>query len=363
LDLSACASGSVRVCWDQWENWGNQLEDSDRLYFQFSGNGGASWSGMYLAFKNDIGSTPQYFSYTVPSAYLTSNFKFRFYLQNFGGDYEYCYVDNFAVTQAMAAADTSVVFKINDDQVYLDGEGDPQTGDEELTASKFSVLENEPGEYSYACYRDVTRLVSEYSNQGDHENRTGNGKYTVGGVDADTGDQWSYAGWSLIIIYSSSETHGHQLYLYDEFVYSDSDSYQIINVDFDGDGEPGGTITGFIVPEPIFGEEYAATLTCFVGEGDDCWEPDSLKFNDQYLYNNDSPYDNVWNSQSPGMSEDGVDIDTFNITWASGILEPGDSSAQLDMLTKVDSWNLVYMILSLRSETVTGGTVHYVIHG
>jgi len=31
--------------------------------------------------------------------------------------------------------------------------------------------------------------------------QTGNGKYTVGGVDADTDDEWSYAGWSLIIIW------------------------------------------------------------------------------------------------------------------------------------------------------------------
>ena len=62
------------------------------------------------------------------------------------------------------------------------------------------------------------------------------------------------------------------------------------------------------------------------------------------------------------MSEDGVDIDTFYVTWASGLLEPGDSSAQLDLITGVDSWNLVYIILSLRSETTTGGTVHYIIH-
>jgi hypothetical protein len=368
LDLSSHDPGMVKVCWEHWEE--GSLEwwppsSADALKFQFSGDGGENWSSTYTAFSGNIGDTPQHFSYTVPSAYLTSNFKFRFYLQNFGGDDEYCHVDNFAITETVCAADTSVIFKINGDQVYIDGQGDPQIDEDEIqeiTASQSSILENEPGEYSYACYCDVTQLVKEFSNQGEHQNHTGNGVYTVGGVYAETGNQWSYAGWSLVIIYESPETYGHQLYLYDEFVYSDCNDYEIINVDFDGDGEPGGTITGFIVPEPIWGEKFAATLTCFVGEGDECWAPDSLKFNGDYLFNDESPWNNVWNSASPGMSEDGVDIDTFYITWDSHLLEPGDSSAQLDLLTKVDSWNLVYIILSLRSETITGGTVHYVIH-
>ena len=357
LDLSSYASGTAKVSWDQWEE--GSLESSDALRFQFSGDGGSNWSNMITAFSNDIGSTPQYFSYTIPDEHLTNDFKFRFYLQNFGGSGEYCHVDNFAVAEMIFTADTSVIFKINDDQVYIDGEGDPQIGDEEITASKSSVLENEPGECSYACYLDVSKLVKEFSDLGDDENHTGNGKYTVSGVDADTGNQWSYAGWSLIIIYSSPETAGHQLYLYDDFVYSGMDQ----NVDFDGDGEPGGSITGFVVPEPIEGEENAASLTCFVGEGDNVWSGDSLAFNGTNLSDGAGSLTNVWDSQSVGMSEDGVDIDTFYVTWASGLLEPGDSTAQLDLITGVDSWNLVYIILSLRSETVTGGTVHYVIHG
>jgi len=356
LDLSSYGSGTVKVSWDQWEEgW---LESSDALKFQFSGDGGNSWSEMVTAFSNDIGSVPQHFSHTVPDEYLTDNFQFRFYLQNFGGSGEYCNIDDFAVAETVFTPDTSVIFKINDNQVYIDEGGDPQIGEQEITASKWSVLENEPGEYSYACYLDVSKLVKEYSDLGDDDNHTGNGKYTVGGVDADTGNQWSYAGWSLIIIYSSPETAGHQLYLYDDFIYSDMDQ----NVDFDGDGEPGGSITGFVVPEPIEGEEYAATLTCFVGEGDNIWSGDSLAFNGTTLSDGGGSPTNVWDSQSIGMSEDGVDIDTFHVTWASGLLEPGDSMAQLDLITGTDSWNLVYMILSLRSETVTGGTTHYVIH-
>lgn len=92
LDLSSYASGTVKVSWDQWEE--GSLESSDALKFQFSGDGGNSWSSMITAFSNDIGSAPEYFSYTVPDEYLTDDFKFRFYLQDFAGSGEYAYVDN-----------------------------------------------------------------------------------------------------------------------------------------------------------------------------------------------------------------------------------------------------------------------------
>jgi hypothetical protein len=356
LDLSSYPSGKVRVSWQHWEE--GTLEWDDALRFQFSGDGGSTWSSMITAFNDDIGTTPRNYSYTVPAAYLTNNFKFRFYLQSFGGTGEYCNVDNFAISQVVYTADTSVVFKINDTQVYLDANGDPQTGAQEITAGEWEVLENQPGEYSYACNRDVTKLVKAYSDLGDDENRTGNGKYTVGGVDADTGAHWSYAGWSLIIIYSSPETAGHQLYLYDTFAFSGGNE----NLDFDFDGEPGGSIKGFFVPEPIAGEVNAAKLTVFVGEGDECFTGDYLRFNGTNLSDGFTT-SNVWNGKSLGMSYDGVDIDTFYVTWASGLLEPGDITAQVDMPTGTDNYNLIYMILSLRSETVTGGTTHYVIRG
>lgn len=97
--------------------------------------------------------------------------------------------------------------------------------------------------------------------------------------------------------------------------------------------------------------------------GDSCWQGDYLAFNDTKLWDGTGdPLDNdVWNSQSLGMPYDGVDIDTFDVTWASGLLEPGDTTAHLDMQTDEDHWNLIYIILSLRSETITGSTTHYVI--
>jgi len=356
LDLSSYGSGEVEISWDQWEN--GSLESSDGLEFQFSRDGGESWSNLEPAFYNDIGSSPRHFTYTIPGYYLTTEFKFRFYLDGFSGGDEFCYLDNFSIASEEIMADTSVVFKINGNQVYIDGEGNPQEGAVELTATDHAVLENQPDEFSYACHRDVTRLLKEYSNLGDGENHTGNGQYTVGGVDADTGEHWSYAGWSIVIIYSSPMTVGHQLFLYDTFAFCGGNE----NLDFDNDGEGGGTISGFAIPDPIAGEDNAAQLTCFVGEGDDCWNGDYLALNGTMLSDGDGSITDVWDSQSVGMSEDGVDIDTFNVTWASGLLETGDTSAQLDMWSDNDNWNLIYMILSIRSETRVGNLSHYIIN-
>jgi hypothetical protein len=208
----------------------------------------------------------------------------------------------------------------------------------------------------------------------------------VGNVDAtqNANNEWAYAGWSLVIIYSSSNTKGHQLYLYDDFVYSGMNR----NVDFDSDGNAGGTISGFFVPEPIrdpytgqISENISARMTCFVGEGDGGaygYPGDyiAIKRLDNTMFtklwdgittsgNSQASPNNVWNSQSLGMSAQGVDVDTFYVYWgnpvSSGVLQPGDTSIKIDMYTQTDSWNLVYIILSFRSATTTGGTATYLI--
>jgi hypothetical protein len=192
----------------------------------------------------------------------------------------------------------------------------------------------------------------------------------MGDVSADPNEYVSYAGWSLIIIYSSPETAGHYLYLRDVFAFNPGGT----NLDFDGDGQPGGDVTNFVIPEPIrdkYGtiiETVAGKLTCFVGEGDDIYTGDSVKITGQqsgqskYLSNSASPVNNVWNSASPGMSYQGVDVDTFEVLWSDGVLLAGDTQLHLDVDSGTDAWNLVYIILSVRSETVTGGTSHYLIH-
>ncbi len=376
LDLSSYAPGTVKVIWNQDE--GGTLESTDMLYFAFSSNNGTSWSGDILAFQND--NPPESFNYTIPDIYLTNGFQMRFYILGFAESGEYCYLDNITVTTSAMIPDTSVAFKIDGNQVFFSDNGTPQQGAQELIASSSQVMTNylgsdDPSGFSYVCFKDVTALVKAFSVKAPDPavNHPGNAIYTVGGVAGDpaiegeTEYQLAYAGWSLVIVYSSGETKGHALYLYDTFIHSDGGG---TNVDFDNDGQPGGTISGFIVPEPIEGEVDAAKLTVFVGEGDVKYTGDYLSFNGSKLWdgtnttgNSQSNPNNVWNSKSLGMTADGVDIDTFQVTWASGLLQQGDTSSQIDVPTPIDEWNLVYIILSFRSQPRAGGALSYLIGG
>jgi hypothetical protein len=368
INLSSYAGQEVTISWNQTKS--GTLSSSDALYYAFY-NG--SWSENFVAFQGN--STPTNpLSVPIPDAYLTSSFKMRFYF-NFTGTSKYVYVDNIQITaQAPTEADTSVAFKINGDQVYFanDEHGNPTVptkGSQEIIASRSKMLENQPNECSYACYRDVTGLVQEFS---DH----GNATYTLGHVYAETGNEWSYAAWSLIIIFSSPDTKENQLYLYDEdFIYVDNN------------GTLEYPLSGFLVPDPIPGEVNAAKITCFVGEGDDYYDGDYIALNPSHFPNAPDSYklwdgtlstahpgsntqshpNNVWNSKSLGLVQDGIDIDTFYVPWgnppSSGLLRPEDSSALVALQTGTDSWNLIYIIISFRSRTVTGGTITYLIRG
>ncbi|MFC1914387.1 hypothetical protein ACFLXF_03850 [Chloroflexota bacterium] len=356
IDLTSYSEGEAIVEWDHDES--STLSGTDGLTFQISRDDGDNWSDPITAFYDDI-SMPDYdeayFYYIIPEEYLTANFKLKFHLEGFADDY--CYLDDIAVAQITAAIDTTASLKINE-TVH------------NVTATTSSAIAFEkPDEYAYACYVDVTGLVQADSevveDEWGGECHTGNAIYTVGGVDADTGEYRSYAGWSLIIVYSSPETAGHQLYLYDTFAINPGNQ----NLDFDFDGEPGGDITGFVVPEPIEGEEIAATLTCFVGEGDGAYDGDYMQFNETDLSDGDGDLDDVWDSDSIGMTEPGVDVDTFTIYWddedpyGDPVISADDTEAHIDLPTGDDNWVLIYMILSVRSETIVGGTTHYVIHG
>ncbi|MDO8688011.1 MAG: hypothetical protein Q7K41_05420, partial [Dehalococcoidales bacterium] len=359
-------------------------DTADGLDFGFSADGGITWSNNIQAFRGDIGSSAVNFSYTVPYQYLSNNFKIRFYTVGMSGSGEYVNQDNIKIV--VMPADTSITFRIDGTQVYFDGQGQPAQGSQPLATDRVQVFAGAPGlgGFSYACYKDVTSLVRTYSTKAPDSavNHPGNGTYTVGDVLGDTGGEISYAGWSLIIVYTSGETSGHQLYLYDRFTYSQGN----VDIDFDNDGMPGGYVSGFIVPDQIPGEQDAARLTVFVGEGDDWWSGDFVAFNAPSSYQShpqdipdsnklwDSTYsdeapnsntpshpDNVWNGKSLGLAADGVDIDTFNITWASGMIQPGDTSARIDLYSEIDNWNLIYIIVSFRSSVTTGNALSYLI--
>ena len=191
--------------------------------------------------------------------------------------------------------DDSVIFKIDSGsgptQVSLDAgtDGIIGTSDDvphalpdllttQLVASKCSalptMLDDGHGNFSrdgfyYSSYRDVTKLVQSYSQSPTSiaSPGPGYGTYWVGGIYSNTSERFegAYACWSLIIIYQSQDTLGHQLYLYDDFTASGQDRVTPVNVDtvpidFDHDGQPGGTISGFIVPPQITGSVNKITI-------------------------------------------------------------------------------------------------------
>jgi hypothetical protein len=386
LNLSSYIGQALSVTWNQSES--GTLTSSDGLQFQFSGDGGNTWSMLYTAFTGNI--TSGTFTLSIPSQYITNSFKLRFYLMGFSTG-KVCYVDDIKIYSTNQAADLNVFLKINGTQVYFDSNGVPQQGGggaQNLTADRAQVINNadygNPHGYSYSSFKDVTALVRAFSAVGSNGNRTGNATYTVGGVDAtsNASDEWAYAGWSLVIIYTSPATLGHQLYLYDTFLYCNHQT----DLDFDQDGSPGGTISGFLVPAQITGETNAAKITCFVGEGDDSYTGDFISLNAPASYasnpstipnsyklwdgtysvavpgsNTPTNPNNVWNSMSVGLSAQGIDVDTFNIPWASGLIAAGDTTKRVDMYTDIDIYNLVYIILSFRSLTTTGGAITYLI--
>ncbi len=102
--------------------------------------------------------------------------------------------------------------------------------------------------------------------------------------DADNSNsEAAYAGWSLVIIYTVPDmTSYHLLRLYDDFIFSSQDKVNGVNVDFDQDGQPGGTVSGFYIPEPPrdqYGnlkDPNAAKITAFVGEGDQWYSGDYI---------------------------------------------------------------------------------------
>jgi hypothetical protein len=345
------------------------LSSSDGLDFAISGDNGASWSDSIEAFRDDVTSSTESYQYYLPTAYTTGQFMFRF--DTVGLDEgQSVSVDNFRIRDL--PPDTDVVFQIDGEQVHFDANGDPHSGSDPVEADSSAVLlaPESLGGYFYRSKTDVSKLVKTFPVDEGEEHHTGNADYTVGDVDGSTGNYLSHCGWSMILIYASPTTAGHYLYLRDFF----ADNPGSTNLDFDGDGTAGGDITNFVVPEPIRNkqgdiiESTAARITSFVGEGDSNYSGDTLEITGQqsgaslYLSNSASPWNNVWNGASPGMSYPGIDVDTFEIDWDDGILQPGDTTLHLDMDSGTDAWTFIYLIMSVRSETLTSGTTHYVIN-
>jgi len=403
IELSAYVGQTVEVSWQQDED--GSLENGDRLYYAFSKDGGITWSADYEAFRNDNPESP-FTTDPIPDEYLTDEFKMRFYLDGFNEwdcyrwvwiwcideGPEYCYIDNITISLEQPLVEDAkvnrVMFGTTGKMVEI--AADPDDCQVEPTPDSGA-----PESWSYSCFYDVTNLELEEDSsvkaiieEEMHSGGSGSLTFTLGHVlegseyslygggktdyplatpasSTASRYQWTYAGWSLLIIYSSPETQGHQLYLFDTFRYVGQG------------GDPAQvpfSISGFLAPEDTTGSH----LTYFVGEGDDHWTGDSIEINGYELPRPGDPYEpspgfnpqnNVFNSYSNSLDDtylSGVDIDTFDM---SECIEPDDTSADVVLITVrgeghvAEIYNLVYIILSFRSDVTSGGSMSYLIRG
>jgi len=217
------------------------------------------------------------------------------------------------------------------------------------------------GQYRTGCYSAYNFTFNGTSN------KTG---YPLGTPATKCGGDWgyyqsrykyAYAGWSLVIIYTSAETKGHQLYAYG----IQTDQFRFINGQASGGDKEIINVSGFLAPDDTSGSR----ITCFVGEGDDiygCNKPlsgdnDWIKVNSIALSDGIRSWCNVWNDRSNALDNptiSGVDIDTFDM---SSAISPAATSATIELGSTYDIYNIVYIILSFRSEITTGGTITYLI--
>ncbi|MDD5702571.1 MAG: hypothetical protein PHU23_11055, partial [Dehalococcoidales bacterium] len=343
----------------------------DQLYVDFSNDGGTTWPLRVPASGTNV-------SVPIPSEYLsTGEFKMRFYLDGFDGISEYVRLDDILISDDSIAshADSTVTFTVNDHTETLSA--DPSDIHVAQTLSGGVT----PDGWYFACRKDVTELLRTYSDGYDPDAvpvkyGNGDGGYTVGDMFSDTKSLMNpgrladsgYAGWSLVIIYSSPDTMGHQLYLYDTFKSVPNNQGNSIT-----------EISGFIVPEQIEGEDSmddVAKFTVFVGEGDEQLTNDYVGFTGQSAASQRILWDgitctnntsenprNVLNGQSEELAAAGIDLDTFHIKWGYNQLSTGDTSADINIYTQGDGYVFIYLVLSFRSQSTIGGALSYLVQG
>jgi len=423
VDLHEYTDGEITVSWDQSVGPGDQLESTDKLYFIYDGDGDFDNDNGYvqeLAFSNDI--SPSSREVTIPKDHRTADFKIGFYYDGFDTSGEYCYIDNIKIIHTASGEEETggageSAMKYPDDPTYenlrilVEETARVNTvifSGTQVTADEWRIAESTdlPGEtiyedrWSYACRYDATDLINKWIE--DDEDfvdiaSNGAGEYTLGHVmtqnegnpeysidlwpagttgyplaspaewpDPPQRHDFCYGGWSLILIYSSAETEGHQLYLFDDTL---AEIWHY-NPDVDGDGEAGITVDGFLVPDGITTDDEVARVTVFAGEGDRGITGDKFFFNKGIALSSDtSSFNNIWDSQLPGGLVPGIDIDTFTINHPT--LEAGATEAHIDYLginenpdqyySASDEFTPVYVILSFRSEVTTGGTLDYLL--
>jgi hypothetical protein len=237
-----------------------------------------------------------------------------------------------------------------------------------VNAARYQTQVNGSNGWSYACFIDITKNIQDVKSHIDAGSAGDTYKFTVGGVYAVAGtSEWAFAGWSLILIYESPSEKAHQLYVWDRNFYYSGQISSCNNsnptLDF--------LIKGFKAPADHNGDK----LTFFTGEGDrwygdhqwnHCvYDEDFVKFNGTYL-GVDSLDPNIMNTRTNimdgrsssmgGATIEGVDIDTFNVT---SYINGGDTQAEIIFGTGIDIWNLVYVVMSFRTDLVPNNDNDY----
>jgi len=386
LDLSSYSPGRVEISWDQHFTG---LDAGETITYGFSTNGGVSFI-EYAETATELSQS----HYIVPEArtnlYLHENLTMRFRFNTDRSD-EYVYVNDIEVN---VLEDPVVARKV--DRVLFTAE-DPVThsgNTTQITADQWATQPNPDASadaWSYSCVKDVTNFINQLILEGTL-GTNGSGLFKVGHVIDTSGTtpynlrsstspysiidstdyplsipaptsspnskyQWTYAGWSLVIIYTSPDTLGHQLYLFD----LRNDNFRYVGLDT----TLTFPISGFISPPSTAGSH----LTYFVGEGDNHYSGDFMTVNtftlprtgDPYEIPSVNPQNNIFNSYSNSLDDpylNGIDIDTFDI---STCVSPGSTTATVVLDNGSEIYDLIYIILSFRSEATTSGAFSYII--
>jgi hypothetical protein len=299
-------------------------------------------------------------------------------------------------------ASTVISTKVNRVELTVTNPSTHQSYPFEITADNYQTAKNPQASdtaWSYSCYKDITGILGQLTDGGNGDDDSynavlspnGTGSYELGHIiqsgtssydlyDINTHNkvattgyplsipamdrssaqyQYTYAGWSIIFIYNSPTLEGrHQIYLFDNFRFVDVGGSLNFNV------------SGFLVPEDNSGSH----LSYFVGDGDQEYSGERLRVNTKRLpvagdpyeasTGNLNPQNNIFNSKSNSLTNtanNGVDIDTFDV---SSCMTTGDTSAAVqidDEHNNLELLNMVYMILSFRSEVTSGGAIDYLI--
>ncbi|WP_200763587.1 Calx-beta domain-containing protein [Nitrosophilus alvini] len=171
----------------------------------------------------------------------------------------------------------------------------------------------------YSAFADVTNELN---------TTNPNGVYTAANIQSMEGMRGygNYGAWALFVIYTYNGEKFRNISVFDGFKVTHNETETI-------------NISGFYTPTsgPI-----DSKLITFAGEGENLYKPDYVTVDGNYVSNDDSPYDNVFNSTISGFTHDpslqnnnGIDIDIFD---TSSFMTNGQQSTVVKIISEGDAF-------------------------